>query len=124
MRGRKQNSDGEPVRLSPSRTRNELQTLFAKFVVLKSQTSDELKAAPLKGSKPEDIDPLEPYALRSLVTRPILRLTDELAVVPDLDCLAQSAMLGPFFHVPLPVQLRTKYSAHSANRSMNTAVRS
>ena len=77
----------------------ELQALFPKFIALKSQTSDELKSALLKGRKPEEIDPLEPYSVRPLMPRPILRLTEELALVPDLDCLAQSAMLGPLFHV-------------------------
>jgi len=76
----------------------ELQALFPKFIALKSQTPDDLKSALLGGRKEEEVDPLEPYILRPIIQRPILRLTDELAIVVDLDCLAQSAMLGPLFH--------------------------
>ena len=77
----------------------ELQALFPKFIALKSQTPDQLKSALLSNRKPEEIDPLDSYNVRPLTQRPILRLTEELAVVPDLDCLAQSATLGPLFHV-------------------------
>jgi hypothetical protein len=77
----------------------ELQALFPKFIALKSQTPDELRSAILMGRKPEDIDPLEPYSVKPLMPRPILRLKEDFVVVPDLDCLAQSAMLGPLFHV-------------------------
>ena len=68
-------------------------------MALKSLTPDELRAEILRGKVPEKMEVLAPFQLLPLVRQPIVRLDSQSATILDVDCFAQSALLGPLFHI-------------------------
>ena len=72
---------------------------FSRFMALKSLTPDELRAEILQGKAPEKMEVLAPFQLLPLVRQPIVRLDSQSATILDVDCFAQSALLGPLFHI-------------------------
>lgn len=88
----------------------EFGAIFSQFMTVKSQPPEKLLERILGGQSPDGFDPLGRFSIVPLASCPIVRLKDDLAVIPDMDSFAQSASLGPLFHI-----LRSAGSSISAN---------
>ena len=76
-----------------------MEELFRKFLALQSATPEELTAAFWPGKQEESIGFECKYSLKSVRERPILRAADGRMIILDPVCFAETATVGPLFHV-------------------------
>jgi hypothetical protein len=75
----------------------ELRPLFSKYIFLESQTPAELRASLWGQSTPANLTGNEPYDLKALRERPILRVSDGRAIIIDPVLYTEKATVGPLF---------------------------